>query len=108
MRAFGEIIEKVVRSRRDLNEEEIRIVKEELDAKSSMILMIFRFFLQSSEYSFFIRRLKNAVMTKVSFKQLAVTSHQYEPQSLLSPSLKERARMYGESNYQRSSSSEYK
>lgn len=74
MRAFGEIVEKLVKPRKDLTEEEVRIVQEELDAKSSMILMIFRFFLQSSEYAFFIRRLKNVVMTKVSFKQMTVAS----------------------------------
>ena len=33
-------------------------------------MMIFRFFLQSNEYQFFIRRLKNVAMTKVSLKQL--------------------------------------
>ena len=35
-----------------------------------MIMMIFRFFLQSNEYQFFIRRLKNVAMTKISLKQL--------------------------------------
>lgn len=33
-------------------------------------MMIFRFFLQSNEYQFFIRRLKNVSMTKMSLKQL--------------------------------------
>lgn len=35
-----------------------------------MIMMIFKFFLQSNEYQFFIRRLKNVAMTKLSLKQL--------------------------------------
>lgn len=71
MRAFGEVISNIVKPRGDLSEQEVRVVMEELEAKSSMILMIFRFFLQSSEYPFFIRRLKNVVMTKASFKSFA-------------------------------------
>jgi hypothetical protein len=35
-----------------------------------MVLMIFRFFLLGHEYPFFVRRLKNAAMTKISLKQL--------------------------------------
>lgn len=71
VRAFGELINNLVKPRGDLTEQEARVVMEELEAKSSMILMIFRFFLQSSEYPFFIRRLKNVVMTKASFKSFS-------------------------------------
>lgn len=71
MRAFGEIIERLIAPRRDLNEEEIMVIREELQAQSSMIMMIFRFFLQSGEFQFFIRRLKNVVMTKASLRQLS-------------------------------------
>lgn len=35
-----------------------------------MVLMIFRFFLQTGEFVFFSRRLKNVAMTKLSLKQL--------------------------------------
>ena len=76
MRAFSEIIDNLIVKRGDMNEQEVTVVKEELDAKSSMILMIFRFFLQSNEYQFFIRRLKNVVMTKASLRQLSSTPHQ--------------------------------
>ena len=68
MRAFNDIIDKLIRTRGDLNENEISIVSEELQSQSSMILMIFRFLLQSGEYQFFIRRLKNVVMTKASLR----------------------------------------
>lgn len=71
MKAFSEIIDRLIVKRGDLNDQEVTVVKEELDAKSSMILMIFRFFLQSNEYQFFIRRLKNVVMTKASLRQLS-------------------------------------
>jgi hypothetical protein len=67
-KAFDAIIDKLIRPRRDLDEGEIRIVGEELEAQSSMIMMIFRFLIQSNEYQFFIRRLKNVVMTKSSLK----------------------------------------
>jgi hypothetical protein len=55
---------------KDLNDEEKEIIREEMQTQSSMIMMIFRFFLQSNEYMFFIRRLKNVAMTKMSLKQL--------------------------------------
>lgn len=71
VRAYGEVMNNLVKPRRDLTDQEVQVVMEELEAKSSMILMIFRFFLQSSEYPFFIRRLKNVVMTKASFKSFA-------------------------------------
>lgn len=51
-----------------MNDAELQIVREELQSQSSMIMMIFRFLLQSNEYQFFIRRLKNVVMTKSSLK----------------------------------------
>ena len=35
-----------------------------------MVLAIFRYFLQSGEVSFFVRRLKNVAMTKNSLKQI--------------------------------------
>ena len=75
MRAFSEVIEQLIVKGGDLNEQEVNVVKEELDSKSSMILMIFRFFLQSNEYQFFIRRLKNVVMTKASLRQLSYNNH---------------------------------
>ena len=71
VRAFGDVINIIVRPRGDLNDQEIKVILEEVEAKSSMILMIFRFFLQSGEYPFFIRRLKNVVMTKASFKSFS-------------------------------------
>lgn len=65
--------------RGSLSNEEMKVINNELDraeriyqqytptkaanaaSSASMISMIFRFFLQSGEYSFFIRRLKNVV-----------------------------------------------
>ena len=79
MRAFGEIIDKLICTRGDLNKQEIMVVREELQAKSSMIMMIFRFLLQSSEYQFFIRRLKNVVMTKASLRQLNINDTHNAP-----------------------------
>lgn len=35
-------------------------------SSASMISMIFKFFLQSGEYDFFIKRLRNVAATKVS------------------------------------------
>ena len=55
---------------KDLSEDEKEIIREEMQTQSSMIMMIFRFFLQSNEYQFFVRRLKNVSMTKMSLKQL--------------------------------------
>jgi len=34
-------------------------VKSEIEAHSHMVMMIFKFYLQSNEYDFFLRRLKN-------------------------------------------------
>jgi hypothetical protein len=79
MRAFNEIIDKLICHRRDLNESEISVVRDELQAQSSMIMMIFRFLLQSSEYQFFIRRLKNVVMTKASLRQLHIDDGMRSP-----------------------------
>lgn len=39
-------------------------MESELAAQSSMVMMIFKFFLQSKEYTFFVRRLKNVAMTR--------------------------------------------
>ena len=55
---------------RDLKPAEKEIVREELEAKNNKIILIFRFLLQSGQYQFFIRRLKNAIMAKLSLKQL--------------------------------------
>ena len=41
----------------DLDSADAATLKKELENKSSMVLMIFKFFLQSKEYSFFLRRL---------------------------------------------------
>lgn len=38
----------------------------ELSQQSNMVMMIFKFFLQSKEYSFFVRRLKNVAMTRTT------------------------------------------
>ena len=54
----------------DLDSDEKLVIKNEIQAGSSMTLMIFRFYLQSQEYSFFLRRLKNVAMTKQSLHQL--------------------------------------
>ena len=54
-----------------MSSEERQIVREELQDPAGMIAMIFRFFLQSQEYSFFIRRLKNVAITKISLRQLS-------------------------------------
>ncbi|CDW72601.1 UNKNOWN [Stylonychia lemnae] len=67
-RAFTQILNAI--NSKDLSESEKSIIREELQTQNSMIMMIFRFFLQSNEYQFFIRRLKNVAMTKVSLKQL--------------------------------------
>ena len=37
-------------------------------SSTSMVLMIFRFFLQSGEYQFFVKRLKNVSVTKMSLQ----------------------------------------
>ena len=66
--AFFSILSQI--PQKDLSEDEKEVVREEMQTQSSMIMMIFRFFLQSSEYQFFIRRLKNVSMTKMSLKQL--------------------------------------
>lgn len=54
----------------ELDQDEKFVIKNEIAAGSSMTLMIFRFYLQSQEYSFFLRRLKNVAMTKQSLHQL--------------------------------------
>lgn len=36
----------------------------ELKEMSNMVMMIFKFFLQSKEYTFFVRRLKNVAVTR--------------------------------------------
>jgi hypothetical protein len=41
-------------------------MESELLAQSNMVMMIFKFFMQSKEYTFFIRRLKNVAMTRKS------------------------------------------
>jgi len=64
-----------VRPRDDLSENEISVVLDELKAQSSMIMMIFRFFLQSGEYQFFLRRLKNVVMTKASLSEIGLNEN---------------------------------
>jgi|LauGreDrversion4_2_1035121.scaffolds.fasta_scaffold1236422_1 hypothetical protein len=38
-------------------------IRQELAADSHMVLMIFKFYLQSNEYEFFIRRLRNVTGT---------------------------------------------
>jgi hypothetical protein len=48
----------------DLEAFEKEVISKEVNEGSSMTLMIFRFFLQSQEYQFFLRRLKNVAMTK--------------------------------------------
>lgn len=54
----------------DLNETEKQIIREEIESDNSMTLMIFRFYLQANEYTFFIRRLRNVALSKQSFNQL--------------------------------------
>ena len=39
-----------------------------VSSSTSMVLMIFRFYIQSGEYDFFIKRLKNVAVTKLSLK----------------------------------------
>ncbi len=53
-----------------ITDEEKSVLVEEIKDFNSMVYMIFRFFLQSGEYKFFIRRLKNVAITKISLKQL--------------------------------------
>jgi len=50
---------------KDLTAEEKDAIQGELASGNSMVLMIFRFFLQSNEYQFFIRRLKNVALTRM-------------------------------------------
>ena len=47
-----------------IEKEEAQILRNELENKQNMVLMIFKFFLQSKEYSFFVRRLKNVAATR--------------------------------------------
>jgi len=43
----------------ELSKQEKDKVKSELELQSHMVMMIFKFYLQSNEYDFFIRRLRN-------------------------------------------------
>jgi hypothetical protein len=45
----------------NLSKEEKVTVKTQIENGSHMVAMIFKFFLQSGEYEFFVRRLKNLV-----------------------------------------------
>mmetsp|Transcript_18800 Transcript_18800/g.17940 ORF Transcript_18800/g.17940 Transcript_18800/m.17940 type:complete len:172 (+) Transcript_18800:239-754(+) len=56
---------------------------EEIDHQNNMVLMIFRFYLQANEYGFFIRRLKNVAMTKLSLSQVKQTEENFKRSSLL-------------------------
>lgn len=47
-------------------------------SSTSMVMMIFRFFIQSGEYQFFIKRLKNVAVTKLSLLKV----HHDHPYSL--------------------------
>ena len=53
-----------VSSNGGIDKEEAQILRSELENKQNMVLMIFKFFLQSKEYSFFVRRLKNVAATR--------------------------------------------
>ena len=55
---------------KDFSDDEKAIVREEIESQNNMLLMIFRFFLQSGEFEFFVRRVKNVVITKASLKQI--------------------------------------
>lgn len=46
----------------------------ELSQQSNMIMMIFKFFLQSKEYTFFVRRLKNVAMTRTATTEVLMAS----------------------------------
>lgn len=48
----------------DLEHEEAKVLRGELTNGSNMVMMIFKFFIQSKEYSFFLRRLKNVAVTR--------------------------------------------
>ena len=53
-----------VASKGDIDADEAKVLKAELDSGSNMVMMIFKFFIQSKEYSFFLRRLKNVAVTR--------------------------------------------
>ena len=55
-----------VKKQGDLTFEEAKILHLELQAVSNMVMMIFKFFLQSKEYTFFVRRLKNVAVTRTN------------------------------------------
>ena len=48
----------------ELTVEERDIIGHEIATNNSMVLMIFKFFLSSREYDFFLRRLQNVAVTK--------------------------------------------
>lgn len=54
-------------------------MEKELSQQSNMVMMIFKFFLQSKEYTFFVRRLKNVAMTRTSFAQPSDFGSQQRP-----------------------------
>ena len=51
-------------------------MEHELLAQSNMVMMIFKFFLQSKEYTFFVRRLKNVAMTRTTHPSVDFTAAQ--------------------------------
>ena len=53
-----------VTAKGDLEQEEAKTLRAELEGGSNMVMMIFKFFIQSKEYSFFLRRLKNVAVTR--------------------------------------------
>ena len=50
---------------KELNVDEKEVLSKEIASGSGMILMIFRFYLQANEFTFFMRRLKNIALTKL-------------------------------------------
>ena len=50
-----------------LTRSEKQIIKEEIKAGSNMTIMIFKFYLQSGELDFFVRRLKNVAAPRSNF-----------------------------------------
>lgn len=50
----------------DLTNEEALAMNNELANKANMVMMIFKFFFQSKEYNFFVRRLKNVAVTRTT------------------------------------------
>lgn len=77
-----ETLKKDSKFTKELNNDQIETLTRELEANSNMVIMIFKFFLQSYEFDFFVRRLKNVASTRAA--QTAPRENQLSDISVIS------------------------